>query len=397
MLPHYSDIIKVLESTPHDTNKPNESLSFDTNEFSFSMGDSHGDPNLDDCIAQSSSEINTSQSNNLPTLSEPQHPVPEWTNPDSAVKDTYAEMGSSNQTPTSLAWDIKEILYSRFGFSSLDSEAPSGGSDLPWATVSKVIGLAKVFIPEACCPVIQVFVTKMINNATDARAIRTIVDLNISTNAASPLRNLCHNLFVVTPMTSHKTTCYLLSADNSQTPQPCWQLTINDPTAVLQCFRVDLGSSLQNAARSLLAHGISFNMFTCHADLSHELLGTNTERVYTPHSLGWHPADHKPGPREYIIYKELRDRLLSCPYHCAALLHSGIVWHLAPHTLKLPANAEISITQGPSENALARGTTLILNDGLELFNGALIEEETDLICGVYKWLTGMFFYPFLTT
>ena len=112
MLPHYSDIVKVLESTPHDMNKLNEFSSFDTDEFSFSMGDAHGDPDLDDCIAQSSSEIDTSQSNNLPTSSEPQHPVPEWTNPDSAVEDTYAEMGSLNQTPTSLAWDIEEILYS---------------------------------------------------------------------------------------------------------------------------------------------------------------------------------------------------------------------------------------------------------------------------------------------
>ena len=261
----------------------------------------------------------------------------------------------------------------------MDSEALSGDGDLPWATVSKVIGLTKVFIPEACHPAIEAFVTKMINNTTDARAIQTIVDLNISTNAASPLWNSCHNSFVVTPTTSHETTCYLLSADNSQTPQPCWWLTINDPTAVLQCFRVDLGSSLWNAARSLLVPG------------------TNTKRVYTPHSLRWHPANHKPGPREYIIYKELQDRLLSHPYCCTALLHGGIVWRLTLHALKLPANAEISITQGPSEDALARDTTLVLNDGLELFNDALTEEETDLICGVYKWSTGMFFYMFLTT
>ena len=84
-------------------------MSFDTDEFLFSMG---GDPRLDDYIAQSLSEIDTSQSNDLPTSSEPQHSAPEWTNPDSAIKDTYAEMGSPNQTPTSSAWNIEEILYS---------------------------------------------------------------------------------------------------------------------------------------------------------------------------------------------------------------------------------------------------------------------------------------------
>ena len=72
-------------------------------------------------------------------------------------------------------------------------------------------------------------------------------------------------------------------------------------------------------------------------------------------------------------------------------------WRLNLHALKIPADAEISITQGPSEDALVRGTTLILSDGLELLNNALTEEEIDLICGIYKWLTGMFFYMFLTT
>ena len=262
-----------------------------------------------------------------------------WMNPDSAVKDTYAEMGSPNQTPTSSAWNIEEILYSQFGFSPLDPEAPSGDGDLPWITVSKAIGLTKLFIPQASCLAIQAFVTKMINNATDARAIWTIVNLDISTNAASPLRNLCCNSFVVTSMTFRKTTFYLLSADNSQTPQPCWRLAINDPTAMLQCFRVDLGSSLWNAVCFLLTHGISFNMFACCADLSRRLPGTNTERVYAPHSLGWCPANHKPGLREYIIYEELRDRLLSRPYRHVALLHGGIVWCLTLHTLKLPAGA----------------------------------------------------------
>ena len=70
-------------------------------------------------------------------------------------------------------------------------------------------------------------------------------------------------------------------------------------------------------------------------DLSRGLLGTNTKRVDARHSLGWHPADHKPGLMEYIIYEELRDKLLSRPYRRAALLHGGIVWRLALHTFTL--------------------------------------------------------------
>ena len=112
--------------------------------------------------------------------------------------------------------------------------------------------------------------------------------------------------------------------------------------------------------------------------------------MYTPHSLGWHPPRHKPGPREYTVYRELQDRVLSCPYHCVALLQGGIVWHLALDALEFPTDAEISVTQGPSEDALTRGTTIVLDNGLELSDDSLTEEEIELICGVYKWLTGMY-------
>ena len=54
-----------------------------------------------------------------------------------------------------------------------------------------------------------------------------------------------------------------------------------------------------------------------------------------------------------------------------------------------PTDAEINVTQGPSEDALTRGTTIILDNGLELSDDTLTEEEIELICGVYKWSTGM--------
>ena len=108
-----------------------------------------------------------------------------------------------------------------------------------------------------------------------------------------------------------------------------------------------------------------------------------------PHSLGWHPTGHRPGPREYTVYEELWDRVLNCPYRHAALLQGSIVWRLALHALEFPTDAEISVTQGPSEDALTRGTIIGLNDGVELFDDTLTEEEIVLICGVYKWSTGM--------
>ena len=80
---------------------------------------------------------------------------------------------------------------------------------------------------------------------------------------------------------------------------------------------------------------------------------------------------------------------MSRPYHRAALLQGGIIWRLALDTLEFPTDAEINVTQGPSEDALTRGTTIVLDDGLELSDDTLTEEEIELICGVYKWSTGM--------
>ena len=89
------------------------------------------------------------------------------------------------------------------------------------------------------------------------------------------------------------------------------------------------------------------------------------------------------------MYEEFQDRVLNHPYRRAALLQGSIVWCLALHALEFPTNAEISVTQGPSEDVLTRGTIIGLDDGVELFDDTLTEEEIELICGVYKWSTGM--------
>ena len=268
----------------------------------------------------------------------------------------------------------------------MNAKAPSADGDLDWKTVGKVLGLMKNSTPCSYRPTIQAFVTNMINRSGDADAVCTIVNLDISTNAAFPLQKLSHNLFVVNANTFCREVYYFITVKNSQTLQLCWQLTTNYAPAVLQCFREDLGGSVRNAACFLLSNGIPFNTFSCHVDLSPRAKNT---RTYTPHSLGWHPTGHRPGPREYTVYEELQDRVLNHPYRHAALLQGGIVWRLALHALEFPTDAEISVTQGPSECALTRGTIIGLDDGMELFDDTLTEEEIELICGVYKWSTGM--------
>ena len=229
----------------------------------------------------------------------------------------------------------------------------------------------------------------MVKHSADADAVRTIVDLDISTNAAFPLKISSHNSFEVDVTTFRKEVYYFITVKNPQTSQPRWELATNYAPAVLQCFREDLGGNIRNAARFLLSNGIPFHTFARRVDLSRGVQDTTTRRIYTPYSLGWRPTGHKPGPREYTVYQELRDRILSRPYRRAALLQGGIIWRLALDTLEFPTDAEINVTQGPSEDALTRGTTIVLDDGLELSDDTLTEEEIELICGVYKWSTGM--------
>ena len=135
-------------------------------------------------------------------------------------------------------------------------------------------------------------------------------------------------------------------------PQPHWQFATNYAPAILHCFREDLGGSVQNTACFLLSNGIPLNTCAHHIDLSLGVQNTITQRMYTPHSLGWCHPRYKLGPREYTVYQELQDRVLSCPYCHVALLQGSIVWHLAFDALKFPTDSEISIIQGPLEDAL---------------------------------------------
>ena len=201
--------------------------------------------------------------------------MPEWTDPDLIVNNTSTNVDDCHafdQTIVPMTWayqhDAEENLYIQHGFSPLNAKAPSADGDLDWKTVGKVLGLVKNSTPHSYRPAIQAFVTNMINCSGDADAVRTIVDLDISTNAAFPLQKLSHNLFVVDANTFRGEVYYFITVKNCQTLQPCWQLATNYAPAMLQCFREDLGGSVQNAACFLLSNGIPFNTFSRHVDLS---------------------------------------------------------------------------------------------------------------------------------
>ena len=220
-------------------------------------------------IVESASNISTLQSNNhLPASSKSPLPTPEWTDPDPIVSNTSTNVDDCHtfdQTITLMIWayqcDAEENLYIQHSFSPLNAEAPSANGDLDWKTVGKVLGLMKNSTLCSYCPTIQAYVTNIINCSVDADADHTIVNLDISTNAAFPLQKLSHNLFVVDANTFHREVYYFITVKNSQTLQPCWQLTTNYAPAVLQCFREDLGAvfrMLHTSSSRMVFHSILF-------------------------------------------------------------------------------------------------------------------------------------------
>ena len=136
--------------------------------------------------------------------------------------------------------------------------------------------------------------------------------------------------------------------------------------AILQSFRPSLDGSLCNAACWFLHNGISFNTFSPSPQTS-DPNALHGKVTYSIHKLTQCLLWHMPDTMDYSWYEEICDWLLSCPYKWAALLKGGIVQQITIHSLQFPADLELLITQGPSEDIFSQGHTMEL-DGRWLFH-----------------------------
>ena len=163
--------------------------------------------------------------------------------------------------------------------------------------------------------------------------------------------------------------------------------------ALLQSFRTHLDGSICNAAQLLLHNGILFNMFS--PSLSPQMSDSSAscgKVTYAVHKLTHHLLLHKPNTLDYSWYEEIHDQALSHPYKWVALLEGSIVWQIVIHSLQLPTDSELLVTQGPSEDGFSQRHTIEL-DSRWLFGNTLQDDKKDLICGVYELETGTL--PFL--
>lgn len=288
--------------------------------------------------------------------------------------------------------DLETNLYSRFGYSPVDTKVPARPhNSIPWDGVLRCIGHKTA--PNVTSNT-QGGIANFINNlmpgsnpATQIVANLDIAQQDIADNALYPLMEHASLGFNIAIFKWKNITHYGLVSKDKDIPQPHWQLILTDAAAVIQCLREDLGSSLVEAARFLFSSGIPFNTYM---DIFESPPATEP---YSEYTLGYRPPSHKPTMIDYSFYQELRARFMQRPYARSALLRGGIIWRLATDCVEDTTSMEYAAIAGPSDDVVHYGEPLSYGSR-KLYDDSLTDTEKELICGVYKIYTSKL-YPIL--
>jgi len=136
---------------------------------------------------------------------------------------------------------------------------------------------------------------------------------------------------------------------------------------------------VSDIALELVATGIPFS--TCVLDLTAPFKPVK----YHTSALDYLPFGYQPTALDFITYLDQRDTLLQCQYGRAALMKGGIIGQLAWEALG--EHADTVIQHGPSDDVLQMGSAIQLGQDY-YWDDDLVEDEEQLICGVYKISTG---------
>lgn len=168
-----------------------------------------------------------------------------------------------------------------------------------------------------------------------------------------------------------------------------WQLMVSDPVSAVQILRQGWGPEKGSIARELLKRGIAFQTFRHRRD---EQTQYHEYREWRNVGLGKWRCSMGGLAIDFYGYVQARNNFLQETYACrAALLQGGIVWRLAMDALGLDYAVQ-EVLSGPSQGVEQFGGIPSFIDGEELWDDALSDAETDLICGVYQRDTGVFYH-----
>jgi hypothetical protein len=295
---------------------------------------------------------------------------------------------SLDDTPTELShWaahacidSLEDALFQRYGLTLEIEDAQV--DDKKWLLVRRILGYEDSKPSARCRFSITSFVDSMINPSLPRHKHDLTENRDVVWNSNVNITRLPNREYLIRGKT----------IDPSE--HEGWVLVVSDPATALQCARSGWGPRKLDIVRELVHRGIQFNTM--------ESLPRNPKSIpsYTRHchSLGSRPAGYKPDLLDYQSYERTRDSYLRQPHARAALLGGGIVWRLSFDALGISP-----VLDGPTVDAIEYGirTHALDSSGqpFMLYDDALTENETDLICGVYKIYTGInaLFFSFFVT
>jgi len=265
-----------------------------------------------------------------------------------------------------------ETLYERYGFIDPGTTNMKFEFKTNWSTMSKILGRKDAAIPSSLRAPISHFVECMTCKESDPKQL-----WDLSPDCDSMLVDNLNNGLVVRPTGGH----YILSAKRDSDNDVPWLLVLGDAATVLECFRRP-STSIREIAKYLFWSGRPFS-----TRIRREECPPPPCQSRPVMTLGWRPPSHRPTTYEYNYYESLRTSFF-CHPHSRAAAHKkgGIIWRLSLESTS--SLIDEIVLDGPSEEVLSHGTHRG-SDGT-LWDDEVSENEMDLICGVYKVLTGEF-------
>lgn len=174
---------------------------------------------------------------------------------------------------------------------------------------------------------------------------------------------------------------YIIESHQSRNPQ-IWKLAVRDAATAVMCLRQDWGPDIMKIAQKLLDKGIAFKTLQPMGVTPDRLPLLNKPQAYT---LGLARRPFKPLNADYIIYEQHRHAFMKQPRARAALLHGGLIWRLALHSVGFDVLP--SILEGVSQEAVPFGLKFTIGNQT-YFDDDLSKEEIDFMCGTYHLPTG---------
>jgi hypothetical protein len=272
---------------------------------------------------------------------------------------------------------LLSTLSLRFGFLPPISPLPDLPNILEWTRVKRIMGDNNAAVATSLQAPISIFVSNRINGLPVPEQL-----CDLSLTSPDPFADHADTHLQLIKNFANRVAQYMLVPRGSERPR--WLVGLDNSVTVLECFRLDIGPSMNSVAQYLFSNGIPFHTYILASDLPHMY------PKYPPISLSFRPLTHKPHISEYGFYENMRHSLLSRPYGRAALLQGGIVWRLALDDYEHKGDAEHSVLLGPSEYVSVYQHVLRTDDNQRFYDDGLDDAELDLICGVYKVATGRY-------